>query len=79
MQTADERILPNGTAYITDLGMTGPFTSVIGRDIAPVLHRFRTGEPAKFSVASEVVRLSGAVVSINTITGKAVSIERILE
>lgn len=75
--TADERILPQGTAYITDLGMTGPYESVIGRQIAPVLKKFTTNMPAPFDVAERDVRISGAVVTVNTDTGRATSIRRL--
>lgn len=77
VQTADERILPNGTAYLTDLGMTGAFASVLGRDIQPVLHAFRTQMPARFTVAERDVHLSGALISYNTETKRAIAIERI--
>lgn len=79
IQTADERILPKGTAYITDLGMTGPYESVIGRDIEPVLYKFLTQLPAKYDVATRDVRLSGAVVDVDTETGRALFIERVHE
>ena len=79
VQTADERILPKGTAYITDIGMTGPFNSVLGRDVQSVIKRFLTQMPTRFQVASEDIRLCGAVAEIDPETGKAVSIERIEE
>jgi metallophosphoesterase (TIGR00282 family) len=60
--TADETVLPKGTAYITDLGMTGPKVSVLGRDRDSVLRRFITGLPAKFEVAAEGIVLEGAIV-----------------
>ena len=75
--TADARVLPGGTAYITDLGMTGPYTSVLGRDVGKVLHNFTTSMYAHFDVASEDVRLSGAVIEADPDTGKALSIERV--
>ncbi len=77
VQTADERVLPRGTAYITDLGMTGPYESVIGRDIAPVLKKLRTNMPAPFEVAERDARLSGAIVTLDARTGKATSIRRV--
>jgi len=77
VQTADEVVLPGGTAYITDVGMTGPFESVIGREIKPVLHRFLTQMPAFFKVAQNDIRMSGAIIDVNDRTGKAQSIERI--
>ena len=75
--TADERLLPSGTAYITDLGMTGPYRSVLGRDVRKVLHRFTTGMYAHFDVATDDVRLCGALVEADPETGRALSIERI--
>jgi metallophosphoesterase (TIGR00282 family) len=77
VQTADEKILPQGTAYITDVGMTGPCDSVIGRRVEDVLERFITGVPVRFEVAEENVQLQGAVVDIDENTGKARSIARI--
>ena len=77
IQTADERILPQGTAYLTDAGMTGPYDSVIGRDIPSVIERFLTSIPAKFDVATENIQLQGAVVDVNESTGKARTITRI--
>ncbi|MFC1808904.1 TIGR00282 family metallophosphoesterase [Candidatus Omnitrophota bacterium] len=77
VQTSDNRVLPQGTAYMTDLGMTGPFASVIGREIEPVVKRFITSMPMKFNVASEDLRLSGAVIEVEEGTGKAVSIKRV--
>ena len=77
--TADEEILPNGTAYISDVGMTGPYRSVIGMAIEPVLERFRTGIRSKFQPAVDDVRLCGALVEIEESTGLARKIERICE
>lgn len=78
VQTADERVLPGGTAYITDLGMTGnDMGSVIGIDSKPVLHRFLTQRPARFDLAKGEPTLSGAVVNIDPGNGRAVSIERV--
>ena len=79
VQTADETILPKGTAYITDIGMAGPHKSVIGRDIEQVLHRFLTQMPGPMEVAAEDVRLSGVLLEIDAKSGKAKSIERIHE
>lgn len=76
IQTADERVLPHGTAYITDLGMTGPYESVIGRQIGPVLQKFLTNMPAPFEVADRDARLTGAVVTVDTETGRASAIRR---
>jgi hypothetical protein len=77
IQTADERLLPKGAAYITDLGMTGPYESVIGRQIAPVLKKFTTNMPAPFDVAEHDVRLSGAIVEVDAETGRATEIRRV--
>ena len=74
VQTSDAVILPKGTAYMTDLGMTGPYCSVIGREIAPVLKKFTTGIPAKFEVAKGPCVLEGAILEIDRSSGKAVSI-----
>ncbi|MFB3881170.1 MAG: TIGR00282 family metallophosphoesterase [Armatimonadota bacterium] len=79
VQTADERILPKGTAYITDAGMTGPRDSVIGIKRELVVERFVSGMPRKFEVATGPVVLSGVVVSVDEETGRARSIERFLE
>lgn len=77
VQTADERILPRGTAYITDVGMCGPQDSVIGRKVEHVLHKFVTGMPVRFEVAEENVRVQGAVVEIDDSSGRAVKITRV--
>ncbi len=79
VQTADERVLPQGTAYMTDLGMTGPHDSVIGRKKEQILTRFLTQLPTRFEMADEDVRLNGALIDIDESTGKARSIERIGE
>ncbi len=79
IQTADERILPKGTAYLTDLGMTGPYDSVIGREIEPVMERFLTGMPSRFDVARGNVKLCGAIVDVDEKSGKALKIERVQE
>jgi len=79
VQTSDEKLLPMGTAYITDLGMTGPVHSVIGRELEPVLRRFLTGMPSKFEVAKGPATLEGVIVDIDRTTGKAVSITRVRE
>ena len=79
VQTADERILPGGTAYITDLGMTGPYDSVIGRKVEQILARFLTQMPVRFEMAQDNVQLHGVVLDIDEKTGKATSIERIQE
>jgi metallophosphoesterase (TIGR00282 family) len=79
VQTADEAILPKGTAYITDIGMTGPFLSVLGRDIEAVLNRFVTQMPSYFKVASDDLRMNGIIVEIDPVTGSSLSIKRIQE
>ncbi|MDI6736105.1 MAG: TIGR00282 family metallophosphoesterase [bacterium] len=77
VQTADERILPQGTAYISDMGMTGPRDSVIGVKTEIILKRFLTQIPLRFDVAKGVGQLGGVVVEIDTSTGKAKSIIRV--
>ena len=77
VQTADERILPNGTAYITDVGMTGPFDSIIGTRKEIVLERFLTNMPNKFDVARGDARLQGVVLGVDPANGKALEIERL--
>lgn len=77
IQTADERILPKGTAYITDLGMTGPYDSVIGQDKEKIIERFLTSRPVRFEVAKENVRLNGVVVTVDENTGLATKIVRL--
>lgn len=76
--TADERILPGGTAYITDVGMTGPYDSVLGRDRDAVIKALVTGMPHPYEVASQDVRLSGVIVEADSSTGRALAIERVL-
>jgi metallophosphoesterase (TIGR00282 family) len=75
--TADERILPKGTAYQTDVGMTGPFDSIIGRDIERVMHTTITFRPTYFEVAKKDVRLSGSIFDVDAATGKATAIRRL--
>jgi hypothetical protein len=74
--TADARILPQGTAYLTDCGMTGPIDSVIGMDKAGSIERFLTGMPTRFEPASGPVRLNAVLIDVDQSTGKARSIER---
>ncbi|MFQ5829559.1 MAG: TIGR00282 family metallophosphoesterase [Candidatus Methylomirabilia bacterium] len=78
VQTADERILPRGTAFITDLGLTGPVDSVIGVACEPAIRRFLTGMPHRFEPAKGPAQLSGAVVRIDPDSGKALEIARLL-
>jgi metallophosphoesterase (TIGR00282 family) len=75
VQTADARILPGGTAAITDAGMTGPHDSVIGVEADLAIRRMRTGMPVRFEVAEDGVRLEGAVVTCDPATGRATAIE----
>ncbi len=77
VQTADERILSSGTAFITDAGMTGPLDSVIGMNKDFVLERFLTQMPVRFEVATENVELQGVFLTVDSSTKKAASIERI--
>jgi metallophosphoesterase (TIGR00282 family) len=77
VQTADERVLPNGTAYLTDAGMSGPHDSIIGMEREPSLARFLNGMPTKFEPASGNPRLNGAVVQADDKTGRATRITRI--
>jgi metallophosphoesterase (TIGR00282 family) len=79
VQTADERILPGGTAYITDVGMTGPHSGVIGMKAEQVLTRFVTGMPARYEVAEEDMWLHGVVVDIDDSSGRAQNIELTLD
>lgn len=75
--TVDTRILPNGTAYVTDIGMVGPWNSVIGDTVEDVLHRFLTQMHKRLSVAQGPVRLHSVLIDIDEHTGRARSIERI--
>lgn len=77
IQTADECILDRGTAYITDLGMSGPYDSVLGRRKDRILRYLMSGLPAPFDVATDDVRMCGALVKVESETGKATHIERI--
>ncbi len=77
VQTADERILPKGTACLTDVGMTGPHDSIIGVTVEAALGRFLTGMPAKFEAASGPGRLNAVVVTADPATGRATAIERL--
>jgi metallophosphoesterase (TIGR00282 family) len=77
VQTADERILTQGTAFLTDVGMTGSFDSVIGMGKEETIHRFLTQLPAKFEVGKKDIRLNAVVIGVDEVSGKAVSIERI--
>jgi len=74
--TADERILPNGTAYITDVGMTGPHDSVIGMEKGPIIKRFLDGLPARFEVATGDIQMNAVLIEVDSLSGHSVSIAR---
>jgi metallophosphoesterase (TIGR00282 family) len=76
--TADERVLPNGTAYQTDVGMTGPYDGVIGVEKELVLQRFLNGMPAKFEAARGDARLCGLLMECDPGTGRATSVQRLM-
>ena len=76
VQTADEKILPGGTAFLCDAGMTGPLDGVIGRKKEQILARFLTQMPMKFDMAVNDICLQGAIIDIDDKTGKANSIKR---
>lgn len=78
VQTSDNRILPDGTAYITDVGMTGPYDGILGVNREPVIKRFLTSLPVRFDVANGRTQLNGVIIDVNEKTGKASSIERIV-
>ena len=75
VQTSDAMLLPKGTAYLTDLGMCGPYVSSIGRDLAPVTKKFVTGMPSRFEVATGPCTMEGAIIEFDMATKKASSIE----
>jgi metallophosphoesterase (TIGR00282 family) len=75
VQTSDARVLPGGTAALTDVGMTGPHDSVIGVEAHLAIHRMRTGMPVRFETAQGGVRIEGALVECDGATGRASSIE----
>ena len=77
VQTADERILPKGTAYLTDMGMTGPHDSIIGMEVGPSLARFLNGMPSKFEPATGNARLNGVIIEADERTGLARRVVRI--
>jgi len=79
VQTADEQMLPHGTAYLTDAGFTGPHDGCLGREVEPVIKKFLTGMPQRFEVAKNRVLLHGAVIEIDDATGKALKIQRVAE
>jgi hypothetical protein len=77
VQTADEQILPGGTAYLTDVGMTGPHDGVIGVEKIPVIDKFLRGMPARMETASGNSRLNGILIAADEVTGKATSVRRL--
>src|SRR5207244_1144852 len=79
VQTADEAILPGGTAYLTDAGMCGPDASILGVKIEQVLRRFLTQMPTRFEVASGAVLVQGALIEVDEATGRATGIRRVQE
>jgi metallophosphoesterase (TIGR00282 family) len=79
VQTADEQILPGGTAFMCDAGMCGPVNSILGRAVEPIVKRFMSNLPSSFPVAAGEVRLRGAVVTIDEASGRAMRIERVDE
>ena len=79
VQTADEQILPGGTAFLCDAGMCGPVNSILGRAVEPIMNRFVSNMPAAFPVAAGEVRLHGALIEIDEKTGRATRIARVDE
>lgn len=77
VQTADERILPNGSGYITDLGMTGPPDSVLGIRTDIIIEKFRTHMPVRFELADGPPELQGALFTLGINTGRAIEVKRI--
>jgi metallophosphoesterase (TIGR00282 family) len=76
--TADERVLPKGTAFLCDVGMTGPYESIIGFNVEKVLHRFLMHTPSSFEVAKRDVRLAAVLLDVDEGSGRARGIERLL-
>lgn len=79
VQTADEQIFPGGTAFLCDAGMCGPLHSVLGREMEPVIARFRTSTPSRFPVAKGPVGLRGVIVDVDEESGKALAVRRFAE
>ncbi len=77
VQTADERLLPGGTAFLSDLGMCGPHDGVIGRDASRVVHHMTTALPVQYEVSGGDLRVCGALLEVSPDTGLALSIERV--
>ncbi|MEC4589350.1 YmdB family metallophosphoesterase, partial [Bacillus safensis] len=78
VQTADNRVLPKGTAYISDVGMTGPYDGILGVDRETIIKRFKTSLPVRFEIAEGRTTLSAVIVEIDEQSKKAVKIDRIL-
>ena len=78
VQTADERLLPGGTAYLTDVGMTGPHDGVIGMERTGAIARFTTALPSRFDAATGDPRLHGVIITADPVTGRASGIERLI-
>jgi metallophosphoesterase (TIGR00282 family) len=76
IQTADERILPDGTAYITDLGMTGPIDSILGMEKEPIIEKFLNGRPARFEVASGSAHIQGVILRLDEESNRVLAINR---
>lgn len=76
VQTADERIFPGGTGYLTDAGMCGPDDSILGRTVESVLWRFKSGMPTRFPIAKGPVRLCGVIVEVEAASGRCLAIQR---
>jgi metallophosphoesterase (TIGR00282 family) len=79
VQTADEQIFPQGTAFLCDAGFTGPHESILGRSIDPIIERFIKLTPQRFGVASERILLQGVIIDIDNASGRAKSIQRVSE
>jgi hypothetical protein len=77
VQTADEQIFPNGTAFLCDAGMCGPKESILGREITPIIERNLTQMPKKFDVATGPVQFNAAMIDVDEVTGKATAIQRV--
>lgn len=78
-QTADEQVFPGGTAFLCDAGMCGPYQSVLGREIGPIIQRYLTSRPIVYPIAGGPVRMHGAIIDIDETTGKATAIERVAQ
>lgn len=79
VQTADEQIFPGGTAFLCDAGFTGPHESILGREIEPIVRRFKACTPQRFTVAKDRVLLQGALIRVDPATGRALGIQRVSE